>query len=274
MRMRKVFLLLLFLPLSAGAQSPFDGTWLLDPANFKPPREPAEFLLADGMFRCTGCTGNISIKADGQDHSVPEGPYWNTASVHAVDGRTVEIITRQNGRMFYSETDTVSPKGSELVQLVKDTTEAEAVTTETRFRRIKKGPVGAHAVSGAWRAYQVEKSRNSLIIKYKCTADGFSAETPLGEKYDAKFDGKFVLTEDDPALTMVAVKRIDERTVEVTIKRGEELAGTSRLSVSPDGKTLRGVFFDAQGKETGTVVMHKQPAHLFQSCPTITRRTH
>jgi hypothetical protein len=42
------------------------------------------------------------------------------------------------------------------------------------------------------------------------------------------FDGKFVLTEDDPGQAMVAVKRIDERTVEVTVKRGEAIAGSSR----------------------------------------------
>jgi hypothetical protein len=105
----------------------------------------------------------------------------------------------------------------------------------------------------------VEKSPNSLIIRYKCTAEGFSAETPLGEKYDAKFDGKFVLTEDDPGQTMVAVRRINERTVETTIKRGDQIAGGSRLTVSADGRTLYGVYFDASGKQTSSVVMHKQP---------------
>jgi hypothetical protein len=64
---------------------------------------------------------------------------------------------------------------------VRDTTEAEAVTTTIHFHRMKMGPAGAHAISGRWRAYRIEKSPNSLIIKYKCTAEGFSAEAPLGE---------------------------------------------------------------------------------------------
>jgi len=259
MLMGKVFIFLLLMPVVAGAQSPFDGTWVIDPVSFKPPEVPAEFFLANGTFRCTGCTGDISIKADGQSHSIPDAIYWNAASVRAVDSHTIEITTNKNGRVFYAETDTVSPDNNEMIQLVKDTTEAEAVTTETRFHRVKNGPVRAHAVSGSWRAYKVDRSRNSLIIKYKCTLESFSAETPLGEKYEAKFDGKFVLTEDDPGHTMVAVKRIDDRTVETTIKRGNQIAGSSRLAVSTDGQALQGIFYDAQGKQTGSILMHKQP---------------
>ena len=251
-------LLLLVTPGIAIAQSPFDGTWLIDSASFHPPEAPAEFRLANGMFRCTGCLANVSAIADGQDRSIPESVYWNTASVRALDARTVEIVTKKNGKSFYTETDTLSADGNELTQLVRDTTEAEAVTTQTWFRRIKKGAVGAHAISGLWRAYKMERSPNSLIIKYRRTAEGFSAETPLGEKYDAKFDGKFVLTEDDPGQTMVAVKRIDERTVETRIKRGDQIAGGARLTVSADGQTLYFVHYDQNGKQTGSLIMHKQ----------------
>jgi hypothetical protein len=254
-----LLLILLAAPGIAIAQSPFDGAWRIDPASFKVPEAPTQFLLANGVFQCQGCLAVAAIKADGRHHPIPDSAYWNAASVRSLDARTVEIKAKKNGRTYYTETDTVSADGEELTQLVRDTTEAEAVTTATSFHRIGKGPFGAHAISGSWRAYKVEKSPNSLIIRYKCTAEGFSAETPLGEKYDAKFDGKFVLTEDDPGQTMVAVKRINERTVETAIKRGDRIAGGSRLTVSADGQTLSGVFFDPSGKQTGAVVMHKQP---------------
>ena len=179
---------------------------MIDSGSFHRPEAPAEFRLANAMFRCTGCLANVSAIADGRDRRIPESAYWNTASVRAVDARTVAIVTKKNGKNLYKESDTLSVDGNELTQLVRDTTEAEAVTTRAWFRRIKKGAVGAHAISGLWRAYKMEKSPNSLIIKYRCTAEGFSAETPLSEKYDAKFDGKFVLTEDDPGHTMIAVE--------------------------------------------------------------------
>lgn len=256
---RLPLLVLLLVPGIAPAQSPFDGTWLIDSESFHPPEEAAEFLLAGGTLRCSGCLANVSIKADGRDHGIPESAYWNTASVRSVDANTVEITTKKNGKNFYTETDIVSDDGKELTQLVRDTTETEAVTTTVHFRRTGKGPAGSHNISGRWRAFKVEKSLNSRIIKYKCTPEGFSAVTPLGEKYDAKFDGKFVVTDDDPGQTMVAVKRTDERTVETTIKRGEQIVGGSRLTVSPDGQTLYFVNHDANGKQTASGVMHKQP---------------
>lgn len=256
--MKKVLLLLLLAAALAAAQSPFDGTWLIDPHSFELPKEPIKFLLEKGWFYCAGCTGNISTQADGQERRIPESSYWDMATVRVADERTVEIITKKNGKVLYAETEIVSPDGNELTQIVRDTTEAETVTTETHLRRIKKGPRGAHLVSGSWRAFKADKSRNALIITYRCTADGFSAETPLGEKYDAKFDGKFVLTKDDPGETMVAVKRIDERTVETTIKRGEEIVGSSRLAVSSDGQTLHAVFYSKSGKQTSSLVMKKQ----------------
>jgi hypothetical protein len=256
--MKKVLLLLLLAPVLTNAQSPFDGTWLIDPHSFQLSKEPIKFLLEKGWLHCVGCVGNVSMQADGVERKIAESSYWNSATVRVADEHTIEITTKKNGKVFYAETDTVSADGEELIQILRDTTEAETVTIETRLRRIKKGPPGAHIVSGSWRAYKVDKSQNGLIIKYRCTADGFSAETPLGEKYEAKFDGRFVLTEDDPGQTRVAVKRIDDRTVETIMKRGEEIVGASRLSVSADGQTLHAVYYGKNGKTTGSLVMKKQ----------------
>jgi len=77
----------------------------------------------------------------------------------------------------------VSLDGKTLTQVVKDTTEAQAVTIETVSKRVEQGPDGAHFLSGSWQAYKTNKSKNGSIITYRCTADGFSAETPLGEKF-------------------------------------------------------------------------------------------
>ena len=259
MPMARFAVLLLLTPWSAFAQSPFDGTWRIDPASLQVPPAPAEYLLAGGRFQCTGCTGNLSIQADGRDHRIPDSAYWNSASVRSLDASTVQIRTKKDGKTFYTETDTLSADSNELTQLVQDTTEAEVVTTETRFHRIGKGPAGAHRISGSWRAYLVVRSENSLLISYKCTAEGFGAETPLGERYYAKFDGKFVPVEDDPGQTMVAAKRIDERTIETTTKRGERITGGARLTVRPDNQTLDFVNRDASGRQTGSVIMRKQP---------------
>jgi len=252
----------LLLVLRAGtsfAQSPFDGTWIIDSDSTTVSEKPVVYLVAKGMIRCLGCTGNVKIKADGDDQKIPKGSYWDTASARIVDANTVEIICKKAGKPMYTETDTVSPDGNTLTQLVKDTTEAEAVTIETLSRRVEKGPAGAHAVSGSWRAYKVKRSKNGSIIKYKCTADGFSAETPLGEKFDAKFDGKFYPVEDDPGHTMVSLKLINANTVEQTGQREGKVISIMTLTVAPDRKTIHAVWQSKEDNTRNAFDMRKQP---------------
>jgi hypothetical protein len=90
--------LLLLLILWAGtslAQSPFDGTWMIDSESMTVPEKPVVYLVAKGMIRGVGCTGNVEIKADGNDHDIPRGSYWDAASARIVDGSTVEIICKK-----------------------------------------------------------------------------------------------------------------------------------------------------------------------------------
>src|SRR6266481_2452458 len=257
--MKRLLTAMLFMAGRLCAQSPFDGTWMIDSDSMTVPEKPAVYLISKGMIRGVGCAGNVEIKADGDDRKIPTGSYWDTASVRVVDSSTVEIICKKAGKPMYSETDTVSPDGNMLTQMVKDTTEAEAVTIETFSRRVEKGPDEAHAVSGSWRAYKVKRSKNGSIIKYKCTADGFSAETPLGEKFDAKFDGKFYPVEDDPGHTMVSLRLINANTVEQTGKRDGKIISVMTLTVAPDGKSIHVVRENKEDNTTGSFEMRKKP---------------
>lgn len=249
-----LIVLVLFLA-PAFAQSAFDGTWVLDPPV---PLKPIEYSLANGVFRCTGCIANVEVKADGLDHQVAETDYWDALNVQSLDSRAIEIIAKKAGKTMYMEFVSVSNDGSTLTQLIKDTTEADTVTIETQARRLDKSPPNAHAISGSWRAYQTHRSSNGSLITYKCTKEGFSAETPLGEKYAAKFDGKFYPVEDDPGHTLVAAKLIDSNTVELTHKRNDKIVSVARMTVAPDGSSIHVVF---ENKDTGAITafdFHRQ----------------
>ena len=241
-------LLVVLFPTASRSQSPFDGTWVIDTnknRNFAA-EKPIAFSIADGMFR----DGDRVVKADGKDQKVPATGYWDTVSVRIVDDHTVEVTYKKAGKPMFTDTDTVSPDGDTLTQVVKDTTEAEAVTYESVFKRIAPAPPGAHVLSGSWQIFKQSRSANSTIITYKCTSQGFSAETPLGEKFDAKFDGKFYLIEDDPARTMVAVKQIGANTVEMTNQRDGKIVFVVRLEVTPDGKAIHA---SSESKEDGSI---------------------
>jgi hypothetical protein len=258
--MKAASVVLLFVPLFPSvsrSQSPFDGTWVIDTSknrNFAA-EKPITFSLADGMFR----EGHRVVKADGKDQKVPATGYWDTVCVRIVDDHTVEVTSKKAGKPMFTETDTVSADGNTLTQVVKDTTEAEAVTFESVFRRLAPAPPGVHVLSGSWQIFKQSRSANSTIIKYKCTSQGFSAETPLGERLDAKFDGKFYQIEDDPAHTMVSVKLINPYTVEQTNVRDGKVVFVVRLEVTPDGKAIHA---SSESKEDGSVKsweLHKQP---------------
>jgi hypothetical protein len=98
-----------------------------------------------------------------------------------------------------------------------------------------------------------------LIIKYKCTADGFSARTLLGEGFNAKFDGKDYPVEDDPAHGMVSVKLLSPNTVEQANKRDGKVVGVLLLTVAPDGETIHTTYEDKEANTTTTSEMRKQP---------------
>ena len=252
----KVLAILLLLSPTLFGQSPFDGTWITTPPL---QQKPAMYMLAKGVFRCSGCMADMEVKADGDDHKVAETAYWDTLNVQMVDAHTVVIIAKKAGKTMLTEVDAISPDGSTLTQVVKDTTEAETVTIETRNRRIKRGPDGSHAISGSWKAYKTNRSRNGSVIKYKCTADGFSAETPLGERFNAKFDGKDYPVEDDPGRTMVSAKLLSPDTVELTSKRNGEIVAIRRMSVAPGGKSIHVVFTNREGDTIMVFEMRKEP---------------
>ena len=242
------------------AQSPFDGTWIIKSDTAQLPDKPEVYVLSKGMFRCLTCVPRIEIKADGRDQNVTGSSYFDTESVRVVDAYTVEFIAKKAGQTMFTEVDTISPDGGTLTQTLKDTTEAQPVTIETISQRVaRQQPAGFHALSGSWRAYKINRSKNGSTIKYKCTTDGFSAETPLGERFDAKFDGKDYPVEDDPGHTMVSVKLLSPETVEVTSKRNGKVVGILHMSVAPDGKFIHVNFENKEGNTTTTYEMEKQP---------------
>lgn len=253
--MKALLILLLVSPAALWGQSPFNGTWVLDPPV---PQKPIEYSLARGVFHCTGCIANVEVPADGIDHKVAETDYWDTLNVRSLDPHVVQIIAKKASKTMYLEIASVSPDGAILTQVIKDSTEADTVTIQTLARRLEKGPPDAHAVSGSWRAYQTVRSSNGSLITYKCTPEGFSGQTPLGEKFDAKFDGNFYPVEDDPGHTMVAAKLLDPNTVELTHKRNDKIVSVARLSVEPDGKTLHVAFENKDAGTTTTFAFHRQ----------------
>ena len=257
--MKRLLVLLFWSSGTLFAQSPFDGTWIIKSDTTQLPEKPEVYVLSKGMFRCLTCVPRIEIKADGHDQNVTGSSYSTRRAFESWMLTRLNSSLRKPDKRCSRKLTRFSPDGGTLTQTLKDTTEAQPVTIETISQRVaRQQPAGYHALSGSWHAYKINRSKNGSTIKYKCTTDGFSAETPLGEKFDAKFDGDYPV-EDDPGHTMVSVKLLSPETVEVTSKRNGKVVGILHMSVAPDGKSIHVNFENKEGNTTTTYEMEKQP---------------
>lgn len=249
--MRKLLGIVLLFPLFAWAQGPFDGTWKINvnTANFE--EKPDTFALQNGEYTCSTCIPKIAVKADGADHKVPAAKGFDTIAVKQVDDKTVQFTRKKDGKVVSEATNTVSADGKTLTENFKVFPPAgEPVTGKAVMTRVSAGPTGAHATSGSWRTAKVENvSEQGLTMTYKSTANGLNMNTPVGESYEAKFDGKDYPIKGDRAGGTISLKKVNDNTIEETYKRDGKPVTVNEMTVQ--GNTMKVVSKDV--RRGGTV---------------------
>ena len=93
----------------------------------------------------------------------------------------------------------------------------------------------------------------------KVTTDGTSGDgKPEHTEWTGKFDNKDYPCTGDPSLDSRAYKMINERTLELTNKKGDKVTSTGKIEVSKDGKTrtLHLSATDPAGKKVSSVSMY------------------
>jgi hypothetical protein len=129
--------------------------------------------------------------------------------------------------------------------------------------------VGTWKLNVAKSKYSPGPAPKSQTLKFeawdgglKLTTDGVDGEgKPTHSEYAAKFDGKDYPFKGNPNADAIALKRIDDYTIEATWKKGGKATITSRTVISKDGKTRTSTQTgkDAQGRDVNnTVVFEKQ----------------
>jgi hypothetical protein len=257
--MKKLLFLLLLAPAMSFGQSPFDGTWMTRTDTTRVPARPDKYSLSNNLYECLSCVPKVAVKADGSDQQVTGHPYYDTIAVHVVDASSVELIKKKNGKTMLTQTDTVLPDGNTLTEKFTDQTEDRPITGEVILSRISKAPAGAHPVSGVWRTQRVNNlSGNSTTITYHASAEGLRMSDLNGQSYDARFDGQDYPMQGDPSHTMVSLKRVSERIIEETDKHNGKVDSVTRITVSPDGKSIHVVIDDKRHGVTESFTMEKQ----------------
>ncbi len=246
-----LFAAALTVPAVSLAQSPFDGTWRTNIAQARFSPKPIVFYLSQGWYHCVSCTPAFDARADGTDQPVT-GQTYDTISVKEVDPKTIEVVTKKNGKVDVEQTRTVSANGKELT--VKITAHPQnsdqPVTEEATAKLVGVAPAGVHATSGNWHLEKVKESDNGLTVTYKTTGDQLTMTTPTGETYTAKLDGTDAPVTGSYTFDTVSVKKIDARTLEETEKRAGTVVEVNKITVN--GKTMTIVSDNKLSDRTST----------------------
>jgi hypothetical protein len=256
--MRKVVSLAVLLPIFAWAQSSFDGTWKHNASHALSTLNRETFALKNGKYTCSTCKPKIAVKADGTDQKAPGVKEYDSLSVKQVNDKTVEFTRKKDGKVVSESTDSVSADGKTLTSQFKEySREGDPVAGKLMLTRVGPGAPGSHAISGSWREVKLEDvSEDALVFTLKGTPDGLSMNSGTGESYEAKFDGtEYPLKGGRPGRT-VTLKKVDDATIEETIKQEGKLFSVSRMIVT--GNTLKFVSQDPRHRTTTSFTAERQ----------------
>ncbi len=252
-----LFAAALTVPAVSAAQSPFDGTWRINIAQAKFSPKPIVFYLSQGWYHCVSCSPAFDAKADGTDQAVT-GQTYDTISVKEVDPKTIEVVTKKNGKVDVEQTRTVSANGKELT--VKVTAHPQnsdqTVTEEATAKLVGVAPSGVHATSGNWQLEKVKESDNGLTVTYKTSGDQLTMSEPTGETYSAKLDGTDASVTGSYTFDTVSIKKVDAHTLEETEKRAGTVVEVNKITVS--GRTMTIVSDNKLNDRTNTYTATKQ----------------
>ncbi len=229
------------MPVSAMAQSAFDGMWKVDMSKAQLPKKPDVYLLRADMFHCKTCVPPFEVKADGHDQRVTGHPYYNSMSIKIVDDHSIEETDKIDGKTVVTSKWTVSPDGNTLIVEFSNSSDTNAapVSGKSEAIRVAKGPANSHAISGSWRESKVDHlSDNALLLTLKLESDTLCMNTPTGASYSAKLNGTDATYKGDPGITSVSVKRMGKNSFEETDKRDGKVISVAKFTVAPDGKSM------------------------------------
>lgn len=187
--MKKYLAPLLFLSSTVLAQGTFDGTWQMqmDTLQFSGP--PEDYRFDRGMYHCQSCVPKVDVRTDGIDQKVAGHPY-DTLAVRILDDHSIKFTMKKGGKTTFDCVETVSPDDRTMTEDFVNTSAAETVTGKAGFRRVSKGPAGAHALSGKWSMQTVKNAASAgTLTTYKSTAAGMQFSDG-SQTYEAKFDSK------------------------------------------------------------------------------------
>jgi hypothetical protein len=258
MRIRYSFVVAIAMLAAAGtalAESPWTGTWKLDPAQSKLTGDTIRFATVGDELTYTAGGHTTKVKLGGSPTKT-----WIGAeeSWKKIDENTYENHATQNGVDLGTDTWTLSPGGKTL-KVESKGTQPDGSSRDDVFDYTRVS--GTHGLAGRWKSTKAKMNEEQTYEFAAKGSDGLTWNIPaIKGVLDAKFDGKDyapVGPTVPKGLTLALVKA-SPRTLKVTEKMNGEVIQHSTMTVSADGKKMTEVGSAAKTNEPYTEVWVKQ----------------
>jgi len=251
-----IVLSVVFAAYVSAADSPFAGSWKLNPAKSKFTGETVRYEPApSGMIKETARGISYTFKTDGKEYA---GPFDRKVTWTHKSDRSWETVYKASGKTLMTSTAELSPDGKTMTATSKGAKpNGEAFTETSVYHRV----AGTTGLLGTWKNKEVRISSPNELRLTQSGADGLKFEVvDYKVVCDARFDGK-----DYPATgpTMppnftLSLKRTGPRSFEMTEKQAGKPFFVGTYTVSADGKTLTEVTRPTAVNEPITAVYDRQ----------------
>ena len=256
---KRTFELLLVACLGTGAlwaaNDPFVGEWKLNPARSKLTDQMKVESVGANKYVFDFGGGSETIVVDGTDQP---GNFGSTLSVTVEGPGTWKVIRKKDGRMLITATWKLSKDGDTLTD---DFTGIEPNGSTFNLNYVYKRTAGSSGFAGTWES--TSESVNSVFVLQvrPYEGDGLSFIDPSEEETkNVKFDGK-----DYPNLgpnvvpgSASSVRRVNERTLEMTDKIHGKVMDAQQIELSSDLKTLTMTVHRVGRSEPNILVFERQ----------------
>jgi hypothetical protein len=238
-----------------GTQSPFVGTWKLNPSqsHFSGTTVTYE-QLPSGAMRSTENGQSYEFKTDGQAYPAVFG---DTVTWKAVSASSWEV-THQRNTPLGADAIVVSSDGKTMtVNSTGTLPDGSSFNDTTAFERVSGGP----GLAGKWKSTKVTISSPTVMEFSPYQGDGITwTIAAIHGSVSMKFDGKDnpVEAPTAPANLTLAATAAGPRSFVLVEKIGDQVVYRGTYTLSADGRTLTAVGGAEGTGETTTAVYDRQ----------------
>ena len=256
---KRTFELLLVACLGTGAlwaaNDPFVGEWKLNPARSKLTDQMKVESVGANKYVFDFGGGSETIVVDGTDQP---GNFGSTLSVTVEGPGTWKVIRKKDGRMLITATWKLSKDGNTLTD---DFTGIEPNGSTFNLNYVYKRTAGSSGFAGTWES--TSETVNSVFVLQvrPYEGDGLSFIDPSEEETkNVKFDGKDYPNQGPNVArgSASSVRRVNERTLEMTDKIDGKVMDAQQIELSSDLKTLTMTVHTVGRSEPNILVFERQ----------------